>query len=114
MRRMVDKIMRQYGTDVTLCHGEEQETVRAFFRAVNSRSWQSMEHVAMPLGEFSQGQYTYIGPADAVVSQGDTLVLGEKQYLFRRAESYYYGNQPVYHWGLCVEKGVEDTWGSQS
>lgn len=111
MRRMVNKIMGQYGTAMTLRHGDREREVRAFFRAVNSRSWQSMEQVALPLGEFPQGQYTYIGPEDAAVSPGDTLVLGEKQYLFRRAEPYYYGDELVYHWGLCVEKGVEDTWG---
>ena len=46
--------------------------------------------------------------------EGDTLTLGDKTYLFRRAELYYYRNQPVYQWGLCVEKGVNDTWASQS
>ena len=48
------------------------------------------------------------------VREGDTLTLGDKTYLFRRAELYYYRNQPVYQWGLCVEKGVNDTWASQS
>ena len=38
----------------------------------------------------------------------------EKNYLIRRVELYYYGNQPIYQWGLCVEKGVNDIWGSQS
>ena len=51
---------------------------------------------------------------NAQVQEGDTLTLGDKTYLFRRAELYYYRNQPVYQWGLCVEKGVNDTWASQS
>ena len=51
---------------------------------------------------------------NAQVQEGDTLTLGDKTYLFRRAELYYYHNQPVYQWGLCVEKGVNDTWASQS
>lgn len=114
MQRMVSKILAQYGTDMMLTSGGVSRTVRGFFRAVNSKSWQSMESEATPLGEISRGQYAYIGPVDILVREGDTLMLGEKNYLFRRVEPYYYGNQAVYQWGLCVEKGVNDTWGSQS
>ena len=114
MRGMVERIISQYGTDMTLVSGGEKKTVRAFFRAVNAKSWQSMESEATLLGEISRGQYAYIGPVDARVREGDTLNLGDKTYLFRRAELYYYRNQPVYQWGLCVEKGVNDTWASQS
>ena len=114
MRTMVEKVMAQYCTDMTLVSGEESKTVRGFFRAVNSKSWQSMESEATLLGEISRGQYSYIGPIGVPVSEGDTVVLGEKTYLFRRVEPYYYGNQAIYQWGLCVEKGVNDTWGTQS
>lgn len=114
MKSTVEAILRQYGTDLRITSGEEQKTVRGFFRAVNSKSWQSMESEATLLGEISRGQYAYIGPADGGIREGDILSLGEKTYLFRRVELYYYGNQPVYQWGLCVEKGVNDTWGTQS
>ena len=114
MQAVVEKILSRYGTDMVLTSGEESKTVRAFFRAVNSKSWQSMESEATLLGEISRGQYAYIGPVKAAAKEGDTLRLGEKTYLFRRVEPYWYGNQPVYLWGLCVEKGVNDTWGTQS
>ena len=106
--------MSQHGTDLTIVSGEENKTVRGFFRAVNSKSWQSMESEASLLGEITRGQYAYIGPVDVAVQEGDTVTLGEKTYLFRRVEPYYYGNEAIYNWGLCVEKGVNDTWGSQS
>ena len=61
MRRMVEKIIAQYGTDMRLTSGTETKTVRAFFRAVNAKSWQSMESEATLLGEISRGQYAYIG-----------------------------------------------------
>ena len=114
MRRIVDKLMNQYGTDLVLtCNGEEK-TARGFFRAVNSKSWQNMEAVASPLGELSRGQYTYIGPAEIPLAEGDTVTVGDKSYRFRRVEPYYYGNQIIYDWGLCIEKGGNETWGSQS
>ena len=114
MKSMVSTIIRQYGTDMILTSASETKTVRGFFRAVNSKSWQSMESEASLLGEITRGQYAYIGPVDVAVQEGDTVTLGEKTYLFRRVEPYYYGNEAIYNWGLCVEKGVNDTWGSQS
>ena len=114
MRQTVEKVMSQHGTDLTIVSGMESKTVRGFFRAVNSKSWQSMESEATLLGEISRGQYIYMGPAEGAVQEGDTLILGNNSYLFRRTELYYYGNQPLYQWGLCVERGVNDTWGTQS
>ena len=114
MRQTVEKIMVQHGTDLTIVSGLENKTVRGFFRAVNSKSWQSMESEASLLGEITRGQYVYMGPVDGAVKEGDTLILGDRSYLFRRTEQYYYGNQAVYRWGLCVEKGVNDTWGIRS
>ena len=114
MRQAVEKVRAGYGTDMTIVSGAEEKTVRGFFRAVNSKSWQSMESEATLLGEISRGQYVYMGPVAAAVKEGDTLILGERRYLFRRTELYYYGNQAVYQWGLCVERGVNDTWGIQS
>ena len=106
--------MEKHGTDLTITSGAGSKTVRGFFRAVNSKSWQSMESEASLLGEITRGQYVYMGPVGVTVREGDTLTVGERAYLFRRVEPYYYGNQAVYQWGLCVEKGVNDTWGTQS
>ena len=114
MRKTMEPLFTRWGTDMTIVSAEEHKTVRGFFRAVNSKSWQNMESVVSLLGEISRGQYVYLGPADVAVKEGDTLLLGEKSYLFRRVEPYYFGNQPIYQWGLCVEKGVNDTWGTQS
>ena len=114
MKRTVSKLIGQYGTDMTLTSDGTAMTVRAFFRAVNSKSWQSMESEATLLGEITRGQYAYIGPADGGAKEGDTLSLGDRTYLLRRVEYYYFGNQHIYQWGICVEKGVNDTWGSQS
>ena len=106
--------MQKYGTDMTIISGSEQNTARGFFRAVNSKSWQSMESEATLLGEITRGQYVYMGPMEVTVAEGDTLVIGSRSYLFRRVEPYYYGNQAIYQWGLCVEKGVNDIWETPS
>lgn len=114
MRKMVSKILRQYGSDMTVITESASTAVKGFFQPVRSKSWQNMVSLDTPLGEVPRGQYVYIGPYDVAVADGDTLAVGENSYVFRRVEPYYYGNEPVYLWGLCVEKGVNDTWGTQS
>ena len=114
MRTRIENIMARYGTDMTIVSNKKENSVRGFFRAVNSKSWQSMESEATMLGEITRGQYVYLGPADVAVKEGDSLKVGGRSYLFRRVEPYYYRNEAVYQWGLCVEKGVNDTWGTRS
>lgn len=114
MKKTVQKVLEKYGTDMTIVSETGSKTVRGFFRAVNSQSWQSMESEATLLGEISRGQYALLTSAEEKLQEGDTVLLGGRSYLLRRQEWYYYGNQAIYQWGLCVEKGVNDTWGSQS
>lgn len=114
MRKMVSTILRQHGTTMQLNRGDETVTVKGFFQPVRSKSWQSLVDQETPLGEVFRGQYIYIGPADVAVSEGDILTVGEKSYFLRRTELYRYGDEAVYTWGMCIEKGVNDTWGSRS
>ena len=53
----------------------------------------------------------YIGPAEQEVAVGETLEVGGRDYMIRRGEPVYYGETGAYCWGMCVEKGGEDTWG---
>lgn len=113
MKKLVAGILRQYGTVMTLTHDGESREVYGFFQPVRSKSWQNMTNVSTPLGEIPRGQYVYIGSADCPVYQGDVLTMDRESYIFRRVEPYRYGNDTVYLWGLCVEKGENDIWGSQ-
>ena len=114
MKARREAVLERYGTALTIVTEGKEKTVRGFFRAVNSKSWQSMESEATLLGEISRGPYAYIGPAAAAVREGDVIRLGQREYLLRRAEPYWYRDRELYQWGLCVERGVNDTWGSQS
>jgi len=114
MRKLVSTILRQHGSKLQLTHGSDTVTVRGFFQPVRSKSWQSIVNQETPLGEVFRGQYIYIGPPDVAAFEGDILTAGGKRYFLRRVEKYLYGDEAVYTWGLCVEKGVNDTWGSRS
>ncbi len=78
-----------------------------------SRSWQNMENVYTPLGETPRGQYNYIGPADAQAVLGDLLIVGDRRYFLRRMEIIRDSTGELYRWGLCVERGGPDAWGSE-
>ena len=110
MQQMIGKILNTYGVSVTW-KKEEPKTYRGFFQPVRSKSWQYLEGNYSPLGEVPRGQYVYIGPAERCVAFGDTLEVGGKDYMVRRVEPVYYGEEIAYYWGMCVEKGGEDTWG---
>ena len=108
---MVSKILSAYGSKLVLVHGEESLEIRAFFQPVRSKSWQYLEGNYSPLGEIPRGQFVYIGPVEPGALAGDTLTVDGKDYWLRRTELVRDGNGPVYCWGMCVEKGGEDTWG---
>lgn len=114
MQKIVDRILTQYGSFMRLGSGSQARPVYALFRSVHSAALRNLESAASALGEVPQGLYTYIGPASGNAVEGELLVVGDKEYRFRKTETVCYCNQPVYQWGLCVEKGGEDTWGAQS
>ena len=110
MQQMIGKILNTYGVSVTW-KKEEPVTYRGFFQPVRSKSWQYLEGNYSPLGEVPRGQYVYIGPVEPAAEAGDTLTVDGQDYWLRRTELVRDGNGPVYCWGMCVEKGGEDTWG---
>lgn len=111
MRATVETFLSRYGTDMVLTGVKGTRTARGFFQAVRSQSWQRTDLEASPLGEIPRGQYTYLGPSCAEAQEGDTVQVGGKEYLLRRVETYFYQNEPIYQWGMCVRKGDADHWG---
>lgn len=115
MQSMIRTLLRQHGVSMKLIHSADgtQTEVKGFFQAAQSKSWQNMTAEATPIGEVSQGQYIYIGPGDVAAAEGDVLQVGERYFVFRRAEPYEYAGSSVYCWGLCVEKGADDAWAAR-
>lgn len=114
MKRMVDGILQKYGTTMYLSHDGYILPVKGFFHPFRTTSWQNVVNVASPIGEISRRQYIFVGPADQELHEMDILMVGQRHYLFRRVEPYYYGEKVVYQWALCVEKGVNEQWGTIS
>lgn len=111
MKRMIDKVLRQYGVPAVLEHDGQSIALRIFFQPSMSKSWDSMNPIVTPLGQLPGGQYLYIGPAEQQIAQGDQVHVYDQDYIMRRVETYLDRNGPVYRWALCVRKGGEDKWG---
>lgn len=109
MQRKIGLILETYGVSIT--RTGKEVTYRGFFQPVRSKSWQYLEGNFSPLGEVPRGQYVYIGPAQQEITFGETLRVDGKDYMVRRVEPVYYGEEVAYYWAMCVEKGGEDTWG---
>jgi len=111
MQHKIRKILDTYGVEMVLKDEIISMTFHGFFQPVRSKSWQYMEGNYSPLGEVPRGQYVYIGPASLHLKAGNTLIVGGAEYMVRRLEPVYYGEEIAYYWGMCVEKGGEDNWG---
>ena len=111
MQHKIRKILDTYGVEMVLKDEIISMTFHGFFQPVRSKSWQYMEGNYSPLGEIPRGQYVYLGPVSPEAKAGDTLTVGQSTYWLRRTELIRDKDGPVYCWGLCVEKGGEDTWG---
>lgn len=108
MKHMITTLLRQYGKQVQLRHGEEITTVKGFFQPVRSRSQQNMLPEAASAGQICRGQYVFIGSPEIAAGEGDGLVVDGVHYCLHRCEYSFYGDEAVYFWGLCARDG-EDT-----
>lgn len=112
MKRMVAGILSQYGSTARLIRDGTDTTVTGIFQPVQAKGWQNYTKELTPLGLAEKGQYLFIASGDELLQEGDCLEIGERQYLLRRTAQWYYGEEAIYSWALCVEKGGEDSWGS--
>lgn len=108
MRRMVEKLLAQYGTEVTV----GGHCLRGLFQPVTGKLERLAVPVTGPLGYEDRERHVYIGPVEPEPKVDMELTVAGKHYLVRSVHQIYGDNGPVYCWALCVEKGREDTWGT--
>lgn len=114
MVQTIDKILKCYGTGLVLKHGQQKESFRGFLQPSRSKSLQNLEKDFSSLGQIPDGMYVLLAPANISAESGDLVLMGENAYELQRVEKMMYGDRVLYIWGLCREKGGEDTWAMQS
>jgi len=105
VEKVVERILREYGTAITLRGSREDCTFRGFLNHTGSHSWQNMHRNYSPLGEIPGGQYVLLAPLEPVLKGGDLLIMDGRRYRIRRLEKENLGGKAICQWGLCVEEG---------
>lgn len=107
MRRTVEKLLEQYGMEISLA----DQTVRAFLQPVTGK----LERLALrqpgPLGQECVKRYVYIGPVEPAPKEDGQMEAAGKGYVVRAVHLIEGNDGPAYCWAMCVEKGGADTWG---
>lgn len=113
MRELIESILAQYGSTVTICRADGSEiTVLGFVQPVTSKGWQNMQKVIHSLGQIPTGQYVYIGPADGALAEDDIAVCMGQRYRVMKCEVLCLADEELYSWGLLRKAGGEDPWNS--
>ncbi len=113
MRKTAEKILRRYGSPITLRRVEKDTELWGFMEHTASLGWQNMQGVYSPLGEIPRGQYLLLLPIEPLLEKEDLLFRGGTWYRVRRVEKVFYRDEAIYCWCLCEEGGKADNWGNQ-
>ena len=105
----VAQLLKQFGSPITLRRDGAEVEFRGFLQHSGSKSWQNMRGQYGVLGEVPGGQYVLIAPPEPALEPEDTLLMGGRSYVIRTLEPVLYGRQVLYQWGLCENKGGEDS-----
>ena len=111
MKEVFLSLLRQFGTTVTLRKpGSTSLTCKAFFQPVTAKGAQAMQKNILPGGTLEPGQYLYIGNAELLPEEGDTLVCAGKRYRLRRCDCVYFRDTALFYWALCTPDGRDIAW----
>ena len=106
MEGLIGGLIRKYGTAMAVLRDSEWKDIRAFWQPVDTKGLKNIRKEVSPLGEIPGGQYLLIS-AVGTVQEGETVRLGQQQYVVRQLDAHYYGDTAVYDWALCTRKGEE-------
>lgn len=97
MTEMLDTVFEQYGSTVTVHHGETDTQTRAMIQPLRKESKDEPFSVA-PLGAVEERVWRYLGPRDVCVEMGDHVSFGTQDYVVRSAAAVYVGDEAAYYW----------------
>ena len=102
MTRWVEEILRRYGQEVTVEHGGETETVRAFLQPVRAGDEAPGEPGAA--GWLDRRRWLYLG--QRAVEAGDTVLWKGRRFRVRGGRPHYIG-AGLSHWRAVLERARE-------
>jgi len=102
MTRWIDEILAKYGQEVTVEHGGETETVRAFIQPLTERDEAVTETTAV--GWLDGRLWLYLGRK--AVEAGDVILWNGQRFRVRSGRPHYIGGT-LCHWRAVLERARE-------
>ena len=87
MQGAIRKLLRRYGSAITLERQGKRQEFYGLLRHTAGYSWDSLDKAATPLGQTFGAKYTLVAPAQPPLQEGDVLILEDRSYYLRRLET---------------------------
>ena len=99
----VIKSIQTYGEDVTVINDDDTVLARAFIEPLRYRNKIYIGGGYRTLGVKHSEKYLYVGIPDITLVENKTIVKRKNnEYLVKRVERYYVGEQIAYTWGILI------------
>ena len=99
----VIKSIQTYGEDITVINDDNKVSTRAFVEPLRYRNKIYIAGEYRTLGMKYSEKYLYIGIPDITLVENKTIVKRKNnEYLVKRVERYYVGEQIAYTWGILI------------
>ena len=99
----VIKSIQIYGEDITVINDDDTVLARAFIEPLRYRNKIYIGGGYRTLGVKHSEKYLYVGIPDITLVENKTIVKRKNnEYLVKRVERYYVGEQIAYTWGILI------------
>ena len=99
----VIKSIQIYGEDITVINDDDTVLTRAFIEPLRYRNKIYIGGGYRTLGVKHSEKYLYVGIPDITLVENKTIVKRKNnEYLVKRVERYYVGEQIAYTWGILI------------
>jgi hypothetical protein len=108
VNRIVHRLLKKYGSPITLVQGQSRRQLRAVLQSTSSVSQYAMRRAVGDIGDLPHGQYVYIGTEK--VSREDCLLRDGQVFWPKTCEPFFLGGELLCYWGLAACAGKEEQW----
>ena len=99
----VIKSIQTYGEDVTVINDDDTVLARAFIEPLRYRNKIYIGGGYKTFDMKYSEKYLYVGIPDITLVENKTIVKRkDNEYLVKRVERYYVGEQIAYTWGILI------------
>ena len=99
----VIKSIQTYGEDIVVINDNDTIPTRAFVEPLRYRNKIYIGGGYRTLGMKHSEKYLYVGIPDITLVENKTIVKRkDNEYLVKRVERYYIGEQIAYTWGILI------------